>query len=109
MSCRRRGAVEGAPSASHRLCNRPFEAPMLWISEINSSFRISEKLPEQSANPSSDAHQRAGTDRGTIAADRVAIAIEHEPDARRERRTVDVVRQSADARRTSAADRQIQN
>src|SRR5713226_10492643 len=39
----------------------------------------------------------------------MAVAVEHQSNAGGERRAVDVIREAADARRTAAPDRQIEN
>src|SRR5262249_14511226 len=69
-----------------------------------------EEFPEQPAQPAGDAYQRARSDRSARGfSDRVAIAVEHQPDAGGERRAVDVIRQPADVARTAAPDREIEN
>src|SRR5258707_486510 len=70
----------------------------------------SEELPEQTAQPSGRAHERAGADRRPRRfTHHVAVTVEHEADAGRERRAVHVVGATAHAGRRAAADPQIED
>src|SRR5439155_8797594 len=65
---------------------------------------------EEAAEASRDPTQRARPYRHTRRlTHEIAIAIQHQPDARRKRRAVDVIGQAAYARRTSAADREVED
>src|ERR1051325_7005986 len=96
MSCPRRGAAGAAWSAFRRLCNRPFVSPVAQPlpgcspAGAGGLRYISEKLSEQSADAARDAHERARADRRALT-NTVAIPVQHETDARRKRRTVDVI------------------
>src|SRR5262249_31177211 len=69
-----------------------------------------EEFPEQPAQSAGDAYQCARSDRSARGfSNRVAIAVEPQPDAGGERRAVDVIRQPADVARTAAPDREIEN
>src|SRR5437588_6705367 len=70
----------------------------------------SEELSKQAPKPSGNAAERAGAHRRSRRlAERIAKRVQRQPDARRERRAVDVIGQAADARRASAANWQIEN
>src|SRR6476661_3574343 len=70
----------------------------------------SKKFPEQPAQPSGGADERAGADRRSRALSYpVSISVKGQPDTRGEGRAVDVIRETTDADRATAPDRQIEN
>ena len=69
----------------------------------------SEELLEQPAQPAGHAPERAGSDRPRDFPGMVPVGVHHQPDGRGERRIVDVVGETADARRHAAPDRQVED
>src|SRR5438046_4415272 len=70
----------------------------------------SKEFSEQSAQPAGDTNERAGADRRARRLSyRIAIPVEDQADAGRERRAVHVIGEAADAAGAAAADRQVEN
>src|SRR5438093_12167351 len=72
--------------------------------EIHHRVGASKELPEQPAKPARDADECSRSDRRIrLIAVRVAVRVQRQPDAGRERRAVHVIGQTADAGRTATA------
>src|SRR5438105_4339414 len=69
-----------------------------------------EKFPKEPPQSTRDASERAGAHRhARRVADGISKCIQRQTDAGGERRTVHVIRKSADARRTAAPDREVED
>src|SRR5439155_21169235 len=78
--------------------------------EIPYRVGASKELSEQPAKPARDADECSRSDRRIrLIAVRVAVRVQRQPDAGRERRAVHVIGQTADAGRAATANRQIEN
>src|SRR5437867_13091930 len=80
------------------------------VPTIRNRVGASKELSEQPAKPARDADECSRSDRRIhLIAVRVAVRVQRESDAGRERRAVHVIGQTAAAGRAATANRQIEN